>query len=186
MINTLLACVVVLAAITILNLVLCFAIIRKLRDAGSHDGAELDLPATGAQVGDFVARDIDGAAVSTADLAGRSTVVGFVMPGCGPCRSLVDAAREGRISAGTSALFFVRGETPATDEVQYLVDNLRDTARVVLISGELDEVVSGAFGGIVGYPTLVRVDDGVVTAAGRSFDSVGAERREPVLTESLT
>ncbi|MEH1166573.1 hypothetical protein V6V47_14430 [Micromonospora sp. CPCC 205539] len=187
MINTLLACVVVLAAITILNLTLCFAIIRSLRGATPHeDPPELDLPAIGTRIGDFLARDIDGATASTSDLAGQSTVVGFVMPGCGPCRNLVDAARDGRFPSGTSALFFVRAGIPATDEAQYLVDNLRSVARVVVMSGDLDEAVNGAFGGITGYPTLLRVDDGVVTSVGREFDAVNGAQREPLLTQSLT
>jgi thiol-disulfide isomerase/thioredoxin len=84
-----------LAAVTMLNLLLTMAVIRRLRQ---HDellatgglpplAAGEPGPEVGESIGDFTAVATDGSVLSRADVA--DATVGFFTPDCEPCRRLV-------------------------------------------------------------------------------------------------
>jgi len=160
--------VLVMGIVTVVNLVLLFAVIRRLR-ATEGSLALPHLPAIGQPVGRFSVRALDSTQISDRDLALGSTIVGFVTPGCGPCKDLTQAL-QAEPWTGPLPVIFVTG--PA-EEAHALAEALASAVRTALVpeGGE----VAGAFGGIEGYPTLVRVLDGVVVAAGRSLESVAEE-----------
>jgi thiol-disulfide isomerase/thioredoxin len=164
--------VAVLAVLVLLDLFVTFAIIRRLRrsDEPGARAPVVPLPTVGMRIPEFEAVTFEGTKVSSVDLRTGVTVVGFVAPGCGPCARL----RDELIRLG-----------PAEDTLLFVDSALRD--------GELDpvalEMVSGLAGicdvvpmengaiytktfGIGGFPTLMRVVDGTVVAAGLTLEEV--------------
>src|SRR4051794_33256143 len=104
MLGALAAAVVLLTVLTLINLALLFAVIRRLRGMehghGAGDPAD-QLPAVGQRVGAFEATALDGSVLTAADVVGTvagtggaddtdgtesaDTLVACVMTGCEPC-----------------------------------------------------------------------------------------------------
>ncbi|MFY7070426.1 TlpA family protein disulfide reductase [Nocardiopsis changdeensis] len=101
----LIAAVVLLTALTLFNLMLTLAVVRRLRQSegspragGAAPPADLaDIPA-GMEIPDFSGVSTTGEAVTSAGLRGRMALYAFFDTGCGSCeeqlRPLVDFARE--------------------------------------------------------------------------------------------
>ncbi|HEX6353270.1 TlpA disulfide reductase family protein [Actinophytocola sp.] len=162
--------VVLVGLLCVLDLLLSFGIIRRLREQNetlrtmreqqAAAGPDIALPA-GATVGEFAATAVSGAPLSDANTDGSRLLVGFFSPGCEPCKERMPqfieyATRfDGRVIAVAAAGF---GET----------------ADMVARLGEVAEVVVEADGGPVhkafgasGYPALCLVDaEGTVLASG--------------------
>jgi hypothetical protein len=164
-----------LTVLTALNLMLCLAIIRRLKTPGQHEHDQLpDLLEPGAVVGDFTAHTLDGSPVSTKSLDGP-TLVAFVMSGCEPCATVV-AELRGR-EQREKTVFFVLDNGPDSDALTYAA-SLLDLGDVVLSAPE--SPVERAFGGMSGYPALFRVNGGKVTSASRRLTSLaGAPQPVP-------
>jgi thiol-disulfide isomerase/thioredoxin len=170
----LLAAVVLLGAITGLNLLLTLGVIRRLRThtamlAGGGPAAELDLLPTGERIGGFEATAVDGEPAGRDALTG-DTLVGFLKPACGPCEErmpeflrLAEAMPGGR----RRVLAVVAG---TAEEAAPLLAQLSPVARVVV---ELvDGPVTRAFG-VHGYPTYYVVDGaGTVRSGGYQPDQL--------------
>lgn len=162
---------VLVGVLCVLNLLLTFGVIRRLREHGDliakgaasgAGGGPPTLP-VGQRAAEFTGITTDGAAVSR-DLLSGDTLVAFLTPGCTPCQKklpgLVEAAREwpgGR----SKTLAVVIGDP---DEAADYVEKLVPVARVVLESpgGE----VAAAFG-VQSYPLF-----GVVDRSGKVLRSV--------------
>ncbi|GAB2947317.1 TlpA family protein [Micromonospora polyrhachis] len=164
---------VVVGLIGLLNLLLTFGVIRRLREhteqlSELRHGSDIILPA-GATVGEFTADTIDGIRVSRDGLAGR-TVVSFFSPHCAPCRERMPEFIEyaGTAPGGRSQVLAVVVGTPA-DAVE-AVTALTPVAQVVV---EPDGgAVSRAFA-INGFPALCLVDErGTVLASGSTLDEL--------------
>jgi thiol-disulfide isomerase/thioredoxin len=164
--------VAVVAAITILNLLLTLGVARRLRE---HAARLAELPAdglgpppdlmlaAGTRPAEFHAETVDGGEVSLASLA-TPALLGFFSPDCPPCREwiprFVRAARE--LPQGRAqALAVVTGNATGGDEVA----QLRPVAQVVLESS--DGPVSRAFE-VKGWPALCRLgaDGTIITNDG--------------------
>ena len=160
------AAVAALSVVTVFNTLLCFAVIRRLRAAAPVAAAppNLDGPAVGAVVGGFATVTTDGLPLTSADTA--DAVVLFLSPGCGPCRD-VAAALTGPLDA--PVVVFVLGDGADPDAVRF-ADRLEPYARVAFV--EDGDPVTAAFGGIGGYPTLLRVRDSIVVGNGSALDEV--------------
>lgn len=183
MTTTLSAGVVLALVLTVLNLVLTFAVIRKLRDGAgtstSVHNPSAGLPRPGLRIGEFAAETTDGAEVTERDLLGDRKLVAFVSPTCEPCKDVVaEIALPGRPLAMPLHAFVV-GDGGA--ETMSVVATLRSHGTVAVI--DAGHAAARAFGGVDGYPTLMLVEGGVVAASGRKL----AEVREPtaVATGSL-
>ncbi|AEV87843.1 hypothetical protein ACWT_6830 [Actinoplanes sp. SE50] len=148
-------------AVTVLNLFLLTAVMRRLRaHEAAHAPAALALPEPGHRIGAFRTTTPD--ALSEEDLA-EPAVVLFVMPGCAPCHELLDAVPDaGFDPARTFVLVAGDAALAPTRELAALV---RPLGRVAVI--DPDGPVTAAFGGIRGYPTVVHVAAGRVVAADR-------------------
>ena len=165
------AAVAVVAAICLLNLLLMFGVIRRLREvdrrlaeAGSDRRRRL---VSGSPIGSFTATATDGRAISTAALAPR-TVVGFFSPACGPC--LEELPRFVDFASGVSGgrdqvLAVVCG--PWQDAVP-LAAQLESVARVVI--EETGGEVAGAFGTLAFPSIFVTDDEGKIHASGGTVD----------------
>jgi thiol-disulfide isomerase/thioredoxin len=167
------AAVAVVAAICLLNLLLTFGVIRRLRD---HERrlAEGVQPLRhrlepGAAIGPFTATATDGQTVSAGTLPPQ-TVVGFFSPGCKPCLEQLPRFIEfaADLPGGREqVLAVVCG--PAEDAGP-LAERLEPVARVVLEEngGEL----AGAFGTLAFPSVFVTDGEGTVQASGGTVDQL--------------
>jgi thiol-disulfide isomerase/thioredoxin len=161
------AAVAALSVVTVFNTLLCFAVIGRLRAAPSvAPPPDLDGPAVGTVVGAFATVTTAGLPLTSADVA--DAVVLFLSPGCGPCRD-VAAALAARTDPAGEVVGFVLG-SGADEEAAAFADRLEPYARVAFV--EHDDPVTTAFGGIAGYPTLLRLRNSVVTGNGSALDEV--------------
>jgi hypothetical protein len=161
---------VVIGAVAILNLILTFGVIRRLREhsellAAGGPGAPDVMLSAGAAPAEFAATTTDGARVTRDDLGGEM-LIGFLSPGCEPCREQAPrfVERAGALAGGRSrALAVVIGEQPA---VQDLLRQLEPVARVVIERDiNAEGTVSHAFG-VRAFPAFATLDDGVVASSG--------------------
>ncbi|MFI6456364.1 TlpA disulfide reductase family protein [Streptosporangium amethystogenes] len=186
------AAVVLVGMLCLLDLLLTFGVIRRLREHTTHlekllgDSRSGDpFPALGERVGEFAATTTDGEPVSRDLLAGE-TVVAFFSPGCGPCREkvpvfvelareraldrqqllavVVDETKEPVGTAGTA------GTQPGGVEAKEMAEALAPVARVVL-EGE-EHPVATAFT-VHAFPAFCLVDaEGVVRAVTSDLDQL--------------
>jgi thiol-disulfide isomerase/thioredoxin len=169
------AALVLVAAVTVLNLLFTLGVIRRLREhtelialggAGHSDGALEGVLAAGETVGGFTATSVDGHRVDQDGFA-EGAMVGFFSPNCGPCRERLPefVALAGAVPAEQRQVFaVVIGDEDATTE---MVTRLRGVATVV--TGTAAEPMAEAFG-TTAYPALYRMAaGGVVAASGHSM-----------------
>ncbi|MFC7549386.1 TlpA family protein disulfide reductase [Plantactinospora sp. GCM10030261] len=163
--------VAVLALLCLVNLVLSFGVIRRLRqhtellNRPGHDAGERDLVRpVGSPVGEFATTTVDGDPVSR-ESVGAATLFGFFSVQCPACRErkpdfLAGAPRYA--AAGWNVLAVVVGD-PA--ESADLVTELRSAGAV--LTEEMGGSVGRAFA-LTGFPAFVLVRDGRIAAS--SFD----------------
>jgi hypothetical protein len=172
----LVAAVVLIGLVSLLNLLLCLGVIRRLREqgqAGPHrhgatDPGPIQLP-VGQPVPAFEARTVTGEPIGPADLTGR-TIVGFFSPGCEACEVqlplFVTAARESH----RPPVAVVVGPDDTTAPY---VEKLRDSAQVV--QEQERGPIQQAFG-VRGFPAFVLVEDGVLGVNDYELSSLPALR----------
>jgi hypothetical protein len=163
----------ILALATAANLMLLFAVTRRLRMLETRTGPpgseSFALPGPGTHVAPFRVTDIAGVPADESDLAGGPYLVAFVMTGCDPCHAVLTSLRADRRFDPARTLIFVAGEpgTPHTQQVLDLADGLGRAAVI-----EHGGAVTSAFGNIDGFPALMAVRDRRVLSSGRSLDDV--------------
>jgi thiol-disulfide isomerase/thioredoxin len=153
--------VVLVGLVGLVNLVLTYGVIRRLRRHTELLSARPAAPPlTASEVSAFSAITTDGAEVD-ATAAAKYSLIGFFSPGCQPCAELLPkfvARAEGR-GAGENLLAVVM----PGDEAAGYVERLAGVASA--ISGEDAKRVAAAFG-VEGFPTLCRVaTDGKISVA---------------------
>jgi len=168
------AAVILVGALCVLDLLLTFGVIRRLREQNetlrlvreqqSASAAESDiaLPA-GAAIGTFAATTVSGTPLSGADIDGR-LLIGFFSPVCEPCKERMPQFIEYATRFDGRVLAVASDEAGETDKTRDMVARLGEVAEVVL---EMDGgPVHQAFGA-KGYPALLLVDpEGTVVASG--------------------
>jgi thiol-disulfide isomerase/thioredoxin len=174
--------IVLIGAIAVLNLILTFGVIRRLREdserlaGGAPPMPEVMLTA-GASPDAFVATTTDGERVSQELLTG-DMLVGFFSPHCGPCKELAPrfVERAAAVPGGRSRVLAVLvGER---HEMGELLPGLERVARVV-VERDIDAegTVSHAFA-VRGFPAVCTLDrDGRVASSGFELSVL----REPSL-----
>ena len=173
--SVLAALVGALILLTGFNLVLLFAVLRRLREVeGRQTPAPVDIkPAVGTRVGPWSVTLANGATLADADLGadlGADAVVLFLSPGCGPCARLVQqVADEPGVLGRGPALAVVVGDTPgAHTYADVLPPNLP------VAYAEQDDPVVAAFGGVDAFPTVVVVRAGVVRTSSHDLAATDA------------
>jgi hypothetical protein len=159
----------ILSLATAANLVLLFAVIRRLRMLEAGGPATSGLPSAGTRIAGFRATDSDGRRTDVGDFTGGPHLVAFVMTNCNPCHAMLSALRTDTRFDPARTFIFIAGQPghPATQEV---LDLARGLGRTTIV--DHDGPVAAAFGGVDAFPTLVSVLDGRVVSSGRSLDDV--------------
>jgi thiol-disulfide isomerase/thioredoxin len=168
------AALVLVGGLALLNLLLTYGLIRRLREqaamltdlmgglAAAPPG-DLARP-VGSPVEQFRTEAVDGTAIDTAWFD-RPTLVGFFSPGCEPCAALVP--RFAAAAATTRALAVI--EPGPVDDSEY---RTALGVHATVVAGEPARAVVEAFG-VVGYPTACLVDlvdaEAVITATGTNL-----------------
>ncbi|GAA0240414.1 TlpA disulfide reductase family protein [Cryptosporangium japonicum] len=166
------AALVVTNVLTLLNLLLLFGVIRRLREQQDNPvppgrPGPASLP-VGTRVEAFTTVDTEGRALALDELP-DGTVVAFFSPGCAPCEVLLPkfvAHAEARPGGRDGIVAVVVGppsETPA------YADRLGPVARVV-VEEPGSGAVASAFA-VTGYPTVFQLDgDGRILLSDASVD----------------
>ncbi len=166
------ALVVVVGIVGVLNLLLLFGVIRRLKEhdqaiAKFPQGAMQSLPADsmrppGSEVDEFTAVSTDNVAVGKESLTAE-TLVGFFSVSCAPCVEGAPkfAARAAGVPGGKdSVLAIVVAE--GDDDPSEMVGVLGAGARVVV--EEYDGPIAAAFG-VTAFPTYAVVASGKITTS---------------------
>ncbi|GAA0910125.1 TlpA family protein disulfide reductase [Virgisporangium aurantiacum] len=161
--------VLVVGATAVLNLLLTFAVLRRLRLHAAllesiSSGPE-DL--VGRTVPEFTVRTSEGETVSRSDLAGREYVIGFFSATCAPCKEQAPEFARLAEARSNAALSVVMGDGPGVDELRAAL------VGVPTVVVERDHPIAGEFG-VDGFPSIMLVDaENTVVAAGASVRSLG-------------
>ncbi|WP_306368058.1 peroxiredoxin [Nocardiopsis sp. CC223A] len=177
------AAVAVLTALSLFNLVLTLALVRRLRRAeepGPGRGGALpvspdleQIPA-GTVIPEFTATSTTGAEVSSRDRIGDKAVYAFFDTDCGICkqqlRPLVDFAERAGL-APEQVIAFVGHEAPGADADAYTsVLEGRTTVVMQSLGDELGRAFSPG-----GVPAVILADaDGTVIRSGVEVGDVAA------------
>jgi thiol-disulfide isomerase/thioredoxin len=163
------AAVVVIAIVVVINFLLSLAIIRRLRAQGPVARPTIGLPREGMSIPQFRMTSVAGEEIDT-DWVRRqgALLLGFFAQSCPACSRLKNELRK---------------SPPAEPFVSFL----REPEEHEVVDAELRDVLA-ALGEVVpfdsstelthrfevnGFPTLVRVEDGKVVAAGHDLSAVG-------------
>jgi thiol-disulfide isomerase/thioredoxin len=164
MLAVLTAAVAVCVTLTVLNLVLLFAVIRKLRDQPQQPQFVPQTMDVGTAVRRFETTTTTGATITEESLT--STVVAFVSPSCAPCRDLVASIREMAPRLRDPLLLVVVEELDdATRAAVAGVDG------VTIVADEQSTAVTSAFG-VSSYPTVARLEGRLVVRSGSQLADV--------------
>lgn len=171
------AAVVVVGIVCVLNLLLLFGVIRRLRE---HDQAIAKFPhggmaqagsmrAPGSEVDEFTAVSTDDVPVTREALTAE-TMVGFFSVSCAPC--IENAPKFAEFAAGVpggkdSVLAIVVADDD--DDPSEMVGVLGDGARVV-VEG-YDGPIATAFG-VTAFPAYGVVASGTITATALDFTTL--------------
>lgn len=162
------AAVVVVGVLCVLDLLLTYGVIRRLRE---HTELLSRRPAgipdiiidAGSTVGSFAATTVDGDVLAEDDLA-AGTIVGFFSPGCGACveklPTFVKVAAANPGGPDRALAVVVGGEEDTREQVAALAP----AARVVVV--QPGHEIETAFE-VKGFPAFVLIGaGGVVTVSG--------------------
>jgi hypothetical protein len=163
------AALVLVAAVTVLNLVFTLGVIRRLREHTGliskglgHDSPAEGVLAVGERVPAFEATTVDGISLTHRSLA-EGAMVAFFSPSCQPCQERLPEFLERAAAAPADAFAVVVGDEAETAE---MVAKLRPAVRV--LTGSAAEPMIKAFDADT-FPALYRMaDGGVVAASGHS------------------
>jgi redoxin len=160
---------VIVAAVAVLNLLLTFGVIRRLREhtdlladgAGASRGAPT-MVGVGESIAPFTATALDGSLVSL-DRFADPTLVGVFAPGCEACEEklpvFVNHAES--FPGGRQNVLALVVASDDASAAPY-VDALAEVA--VVVREDSHGPVSAALG-ITGYPSFAHVEGGVVRAS---------------------
>ncbi|MGW6393550.1 TlpA family protein disulfide reductase [Streptomyces sp. NPDC055103] len=164
--------VALLGALTALNLILTYGVIRKLRTLGpARPSGPIDGGSVGSSAGDFSVRATDGTALTRGDLP-EGALVAFLSPGCEPCTELLPRLSATVRSLGLPRTHVLAVITPGIEDPAPYTAELGDIALVT--AGDQATAVAEAFG-VTGYPVVCRLaSDGAVTVVDRDLTALVA------------
>lgn len=149
-----------LAMLVLLNLLLTLGVIRRLREQASEaDEERPPLPEVGTRVRDFTVTSLAGEPFTADHLTSGSRLVGFFSPLCKPCHRLKDELLARPPSERMFAFVVGDRTDPQAETLAVALSAITEVAMV-----PIGDRIHEAFD-VQGFPALVRVTDGAVTAA---------------------
>nr|BFE56114.1 hypothetical protein GCM10020063_006400 [Dactylosporangium thailandense] len=160
MTTVLLVAVLLLALLTVFNLVLVLGVIRRLRafEGRPDAGPPMLTASAGTRVGDFTSSTVDGREVSRGGLGSRA-LVGFFSTTCPACHERLGDFRAAAARHAGAAFAVVVRDGGA---VEPMLAGLGDTPVVV---EDPEGPVASAFA-VQGFPAFVLVHAGVIESSG--------------------
>jgi hypothetical protein len=170
MTEVLIAIIIVVGLIALVDLVLTYGLIRRVNSiqAQPHSTDQGLVPRVGHRIGDFVAKATDNREITGREFKGAETFAAFVMVGCGPCHRLVEELSQMAPPELPLVLFIASGQGK-DEETARMAAQVPFAAAVCVIDST--GAVTEAFG-VSGFPTVIRVSEGIVLATGLSLGSV--------------
>jgi hypothetical protein len=168
-IGVLVAIVALLAIILAVDLIVTFALIRRVADLSSG-GSAAALPEVGSAVDEFAVGIEAGDKLDLDDLRSANFTVIFIMTGCGPCQALLADLSTRALGHREPVFAFIAhpGERSDAAVLSYQ-SKLPSGVRSAVTSPTGDVARAFAVGS---FPVTLRVERGVIAASGRSLDSV--------------
>jgi hypothetical protein len=148
----LVAAIALVGSVCVVNLVLTYGVIRRLRQhAELLSSRRSGMALTSDEVAEFATVTADGKEVDQTRVA-QYSLIGLFSAGCAPCAQLLPkfVARAANGGASERMLAVVLPGDWAADDIERLA------AAATVVSGEDAKVVATAFG-VQGYPVLCRV-----------------------------
>jgi len=161
------------ALVAVLNLMLNLALVgrvRALTETVAAQGAtavDRSLPRPGRPIGSFEIETTLGERITDESLREAATLVTFFITGCTTCEGIRAELLAGPPAIPVLAFIHANGDAHAARAIG---DALGPVARVAYFDEQNDSV--GEAFGTVRYPTLLRIQDGVVAASGRRLQDV--------------
>jgi hypothetical protein len=166
-IGILIAVVVLVGVIACADLLISFALIRRVAALQSRGGTEASGPAVGREVGQFRVPLLGGGEFSRPSLDAQRTLVVFLTTSCEPCRRAIAelSTMAGPLPWPLYVIIIETDSAAAVDAVDALevAGQMPTGSRVGVITAS--EAPLEAFG-IDGYPTVLTVEDGIIRASG--------------------
>ena len=158
MIGILIAVVVVVGIVAGADLLLSFAVVRRLAalEARIQGGGGSTSTAVGHEVGDFEVELLTGGVFTLADLMDGPSMVIFLTTTCEPCQAAIAELRELPAPLSFPMYVLINGTGQA---VLNVAADLPPGTRVAEISAT--HPVMQAFG-IDGWPSVLGIEDGIV------------------------
>jgi peroxiredoxin len=176
----LVAAVTVVSALTLLNLLLTYGVIRRLREhekllagAGSPAPA-VDLP-VGAPLPEFTAVTSDGRTVTHQDLRTGTAWVAFFSPACTPCREQLPLFADAVRDAGQDGVLVVISRD-GTDPAALAEFGAPLPAACQVVVEDHPRQLATAFG-VIGEPTFLLFKDGTLAAREHVVDDIFTSAR---------
>jgi hypothetical protein len=187
------AAVIGLSVLGLVNLWLIVAMARRLREHGQllarQPGPPMRPPRSvslppGTLVPEFSVTTISGTVVSTANLLGERSLIGFFMPGCVPCHNQLPAfiAFARGLPGGPDhalAVISYGGQPTArvpADEVDRLIKELAETEAVQVVPEPSAKAAVTALA-VKGYPSFIMLGaDGRVEVSDNFVAGLGGLR----------
>jgi hypothetical protein len=166
LIGILIAVVVVVGIVAGADLLLSFAVIRRvsaLQARMQGGGGSSTSPAVGHQIGDFEVELLTGGVFTLADLMQGASVVIFLTTTCEPCQAAIAELRD-MPTPVSFPMYVLINETDLDQDnaVLSVAADMPQGTRVAEISAS--HPVMRAFG-IDGFPSVLGVEDGIVRAS---------------------
>lgn len=167
MVGILIAVVVLVGVIAAADLLLSFALIRRVAALQTQD-ANVSGPAVGREVGQFRVPLLGGGEFSRDSLAAPRVLAVFLTTSCEPCRRAITelSAMPGPLPWPLYVVI-IRTDAPGAEETAddalEVAGQMPAGSRVGVIAAA--EAPLEAFG-IDGYPTVLTVEDGIIRASG--------------------
>ena len=165
MIPVLTAAVILVGVVAAADLVLSFAVIRRLaalQARGPASAGSAGAPEPGHRVGGFRVGLLAGGEFTADDLREEAAMVAFLSPTCEPCRRAIEELKQLAVPLARPLYVLIAGSAQDGD-VLAVARQMPAGARIGAIAH--DDDVMKAFA-VDGYPTLVGTADGTVLAAG--------------------
>lgn len=167
MTSALLVAVVFLAIVTFGNILLLFAVIRRLRNLQELVVPPAIFPAVGTVIESFHIETVDGSSVTTDTLADDPVLVAVLSTTCPACKDLAgDLATLTGLSSAPVVLVVADSEHDGSTMLQ----SLADLDRVAVV--DRGHPALAALGGITAFPTVLGVREGKIVSAGSGLDKV--------------